>query len=321
MENSIEKTEEILKILSKRNDINNSYLLYKKIKSFLDKNKTLKTEDRIRYKRLERCMFKAQFLSLNYFDDWTEIADLIKNNFVLVFSLPEYDFWSKIKSNLLYLEEIKQRDEIKEKLKEALFKCSNKIVDSEKYNEEIIEKVYDWMKHFVANFGPGKIDKVKKTEYLNNNKEIKKLKPMDRDKVFALLNFYERLLFSSFEPEGMEETVLYSDGEKEYILSRQGLEDLEVAERKLKSLINLEEESDLEVKQNDNGLDYFNKTEEDDNDKNFDLGSDFDSDSENYEGGEIDEIKELQKKAMEYNINSLEFKVLQEEIKKRQGNK
>lgn len=290
MSNSVEKTEEILDVLSKTDDMDNAYRLYKKINKFLDENKDLKNNDDLKYRRLERCMLKAKFLSLNYFDDWTEVIDLIKNNFVLVFSLPEYNFWSKLKNNLLYLENIEERDEKKEKLKEALFKCSNKIVNSKEYNVEVIEKVSHWMKNFVSNFGPDKIDKVKKTEYLNNNKEIKKLNSRDREKIFALLNFYEILLFSSFEQEGMEETVFVMQDGKKYMLDRRGLEDLSGIERKLGSSIASENDGEEEYEENEEDdvvLDSTNMSES---------------------------IKELQKKALEYNINSLEFKVLQEEI-------
>jgi hypothetical protein len=120
MDNSTEKTKKIIEVLSKTNDANNAYHLYKKIKKFLAENKDLKIRDGVKYRRLERYMFEAQFLSLNYFDDWTEVIDLIKNHFVLVFSLPEYNFWAKLKNNLLYLEDIEQRDEMKKKIKEAL---------------------------------------------------------------------------------------------------------------------------------------------------------------------------------------------------------
>ncbi|MCF7820232.1 MAG: hypothetical protein K9M44_02040 [Candidatus Pacebacteria bacterium] len=297
MQYNIEQLDQLIDRISVEDNSRAAYDLYKKLKDFLEKNKKLKNEDDLKYRKLERLMQKCQFLALNHFEDWQEIYNLIENNFGLVFTLPEYNFWNKLKNNLIYITDIKERDKVKKELRKTLSRCKDKIIMGGKYNTEVLEKVSDWVKDFVVNFGPDdEIDKVKKAEYLNNSSNLKKLKDEDRSKVVALLNFYEVLGLSSDSPLGMEETAIFSMDNKPYLLSRRGLEDIEHIMHKIEK-VKMSEKSSLDA----NNLN-----------KDYQVGEDED---EFESPQEIEEkIKALQKVASNYDLNTLEFKALQEEI-------
>lgn len=290
MEYNISQLNKLIDKISLEENSRVAYQLYKKIDSFLVENKDLKKEDNIKYRKLERLQKKCQFLALNHFDNWQEIYTLIEEDFALVFTLPEYNFWNKLKNNLIYISDIEERDKIKDRLRKALSRCNDRIINSSEYKGDVIEKVSDWIKDFVVNFGPDKeIDKVKKAEYLNNGTNLKKINRQDREKIIALLNFYEVLGLSSASPLGMEETAVFSIDGKSHILSRRGLEDLSYLISKIEkikipqesSLSNIDKDTDHQVKSSE---------------------------------GKKAKIKELQKLSLDYDLNSLEFKALQEEI-------
>jgi hypothetical protein len=290
MQYDIKQLNKLIDSISLSGNSRVAFDLHKKIKDFLDKNKKLKSEDNLKYRKLERLKKKCQFLALNHFENWQETYTLIEESFSLVFTLPSYNFWNKLKNNLIYIGDIEERDKVKDNLRKALSHCSDKIVNSSDYKYDVIKKVSDWVKDFVVNFGPDKeIDKVKKAEYLNNSSNLKKINNQDKEKVVALLNFYEILGLSSASPLGMEETAVFSIDNKPYILSRRGLEDLSHLISKIEK-VKMPQESSLSMFTDDD--DYKVKSSEEKNKK----------------------IKDLQKLSLDYGLNSLEFKALQEEI-------
>jgi predicted house-cleaning noncanonical NTP pyrophosphatase (MazG superfamily) len=281
----------LIEALAKSNDFKVAFNLYKKIKSFLDSNSDLKEKDNLTYRKFEQALLKSKFLCLNYFDDWQEINKLFKNNLDLAFEMPGFDLWSKLKVNLQYISDWEERDEIKKMLVKSVRACAKSIIDDNKYQDQVVTKISDWIKSFISHLDfEKKVDLVKKAEYINNNSEIKKLKAEDKQKVVALLNLYEALSLSSQQKNGFEDSVFMVVDGKRIMLTRNGIDDVDAVMKKIKNI----------------GGHQKNQDKEDNKEDNKDL-ADYITDPE-------DKLFILKGMLSEYESDSLEAKALQEEI-------
>ncbi len=262
-----------------------SFLYYKHLEIFLEEM-NLKETDLNLYRKYHDYLIGLKFLSLSSLN-WEEIEDLFKKHFNIIFSIKYYELWSKLEMMLLELSDFKKRDEKKENLKNILFKSENRIINKQKYKKiNLIESVADWLKDYIRFVGLGKVDKVKKNQYLVASDNIKALDQEDRFKIRALIDLYEKLNYSSEnDPRGLDESILFNHDGRDYVLSRNGVEDLDKYSRMLKGLM------DLNEKQKGAGDDL----------ENNDL---------------VNEIKSLEEQKENYPLNSLERRAIEEEIKK-----
>ncbi|MFP4514405.1 MAG: hypothetical protein ACLFNO_00125 [Parcubacteria group bacterium] len=299
----LNKIDNLIEVLAQSNDYKVAFELYKKIKTFLDNNKDLKEKDNFVYRKFEYALLKSKFLSLNYFDDWQEISELLKNDLDLAFEMPGYDFWSRLKVNLQYISDWQERDEVKEMLIKSVRACNKSIINDDKYQEEVITKISDWVKNFISNLDFEKrVDPVRKAEYINNNSEIKKLSAEDKQRVVALLNLYEALSISSQQKYGFEETVFMVVDGKRIILSRNGIDDVDAEMKKIRSIKNYQEIEEKEKSDKDNDMEE-NKKEN--------LNPD---DLVEYMPDSGEKLLILKSMLSEYEPDSLEARALQEEI-------
>ena len=306
----LNQINEVIEVLAKSNDFKAAFTLYKKIKDFLDNNSDFQAKDSLTYRKFEQALLKTKFLCLNYFDDWQEISELLKYNLDLAFEMPGYDFWSKLKVNLQYISNWEERDEIKAMLVKSVRACNKSIIDEDKYQEQVITKISDWIKNFISNLNfDSKVDPVKKAEYINNNSEIKKLDERDKQKVVALLSLYEALSLSSQERYGFEETVFMVVDGKRLILTRNGIDDVDSEMKKIQRIKNYTDDSNSEDLDSDlSGLD-------DNHDSVNNLEDDnLDKEENNYLADTQEKLLVLKGMLSEYDPNSLEAKALQEEI-------
>lgn len=300
----LKQIDSLIEVLAQSNDFKLAFDLYKKIKTFLDSNKSLKEKDNLSYRKFEQVLLKSKFLCLNYFDDWQEINELFKNNLDLAFEMPGYDFWSKLKVNLQYISDWKERDEVKEMLVKSVRACSKSIIEDNKYQDQVITKISDWTKNFISNLDfEKKVDPVKKAEYINNNSEIKKLKVDDKQRVLALLNLYEALSVSSQQKYGFEDTVFMVVDGKRIILTRSGVDDVDAAMKKIANIKGYQEDENNGSNDKDAKVNEFN---EGDKGASEDLAD--------YRPDSREKLLILKSMLSEYNSDSLEAKALQEEI-------
>ncbi|MCF7795308.1 hypothetical protein K9M50_03045 [Patescibacteria group bacterium] len=303
----LKQVNNLIEVLAQSNDFKVAFGLYKKLKTFLDNNKDLKEKNNLVYRKFEQALFKSKFLCLNYFDDWQEISELLKNNLDLAFEMPGYDFWSRLKVNLQYVSNWEERDEIKEMLIKSVRNCNKSVINDSKYQGQVITKISDWVKNFISHLDfEKKVDPVKKAEYINNNDEIKKLKAEDKQRVVALLNLYEALSVSSQQKYGFEETVFMVVDGKRIILTRNGIDDVDAAMKKIQKIKNYQEDEEGTDNNEDEQLikDYENNESERDNNE---VLRDYNSDSQ-------EKLHILKNMLSNYDANSLEAKALQEEI-------
>lgn len=207
------------------NDFNGAFECYTLVKNWLSKSGPSKNSPE--YAQYNNYLIKLKFLSFNFLNDIDERVDLIKNYFGLVLEIPQFDIWAKLETELISISNLDERDAFKAKMREALEKCDSILISRQKYaDQETPRKVSEWTKNFVANLGLDKFDKVKKLEYLSNNRVIKVLDTADKDKVKMLLDIYEKLRISSKTPEGYENSMLMNIDGKMIIFNHGNVEEV-----------------------------------------------------------------------------------------------
>lgn len=223
----IENVKKNVDLCELHDDFRVAYEYYKELKKYLE-TENIKQLDIELYNRYYHYLIKLKFLSLNFVEDWQEIEDLLKNNFDAIYGFRYYDLWNKIKLNLTAVIDLDQRDVIKENLKKVLLNCQKKIFNLKKYgqNQNLPVTIADWLKDYNANLGIGKIDNLKRVQYLMKSEHIAKLDEEDKKKLKFLFDLYEKLKLSSNSREGFENDVpmvvdgkfvIFSDGEAEEI--------------------------------------------------------------------------------------------------------
>ncbi|MDP2708501.1 MAG: hypothetical protein Q8O93_00395 [bacterium] len=228
-ENTIKDAEQKIKTFAQFNDFQGAYLYYKDlteaVKSIGDEDKK---NNQLFFDKINREIFKLKFIALNYFDDWEEIGELIEKYFDLALQLKYYDPWEKIKVNLLYISDLRERDKAKELIKIKLLNSDCRILDANKYKniKDLPVTVAGWLKNYHAHLGLKKVDNLKRIEYLTNSQFIKPLSGDDKNKLKILFNFYEKIKIPSSDRLGFEgevpmvidgENVIFSNGEAETI--------------------------------------------------------------------------------------------------------
>lgn len=205
---TIKEAERRIDIFGEYQAVREAYLYLKELEEFLGAERIREIDPGL-YERYSRLLIKLKFLSLNFFDDWEEIVNLIKNNFEIIYEIKNYDLWKKIKINLLSLGNLAERDKIKEELKKTLLSCDKIILDKKKYERYINFpfSVADWLKDYNSILGIKEVDNLKRVQYLTNGEYIKKLDEADKNKLKILFDFYENLKASSNTSRGFESDI------------------------------------------------------------------------------------------------------------------
>jgi hypothetical protein len=207
------------------NDFQGAFECYNLTKKWLDESGLAKnSSDYIRYNNY---LIKLKFLSFNYLSDINERVELLKNYFNSALEIDGFKLWEKIEIELISISSLDTRDDFKAKMREALEKCEDVLINRQKYiNQEIPRKVDEWIKNFIVNLGLDSFDKVKKMEYLSSSRYLKILDEKDKDKVKTLLDIYEKLKISSKTPEGYENSVLMNIDDKAIIFDHGNVEEV-----------------------------------------------------------------------------------------------
>lgn len=87
-------------------------------------------------------------------------------------------------------------------------------------SKEKLPTVGNWVKDYNSVLGTGVIDKLKRTQYLTNGKNIKNLNEKEKKKIRILLDLYERLKLSSLTLEGLEEDIPVDEENMKGIIKR-----------------------------------------------------------------------------------------------------
>ncbi len=184
-------------------------------------------DDQLIYQEL---LAKAKFIALPTLDK-NEIVELLQENFTLIFEIPDYDLWGKVKEKLIATAKFDDRDILKKKIGAALLANDQPLTDDGMVlgGAEVRGSVKNWLADARQTLGSGKVEIVQLSQYLINSANTKKLSEEDRHKVDYLLKFYEKTKISSMELGGMEEITIFEvdgalDAYEEGITERIGKE-------------------------------------------------------------------------------------------------
>ncbi|MFH1890605.1 MAG: hypothetical protein ABIJ91_03520, partial [Candidatus Kuenenbacteria bacterium] len=161
------------------------------------------------YNSYERLLILNKWISLSIRPD-DDFIDLFKNCFTYIFQLSDnIEIWKKIKAKLQAILAFEDRDEIKAKIRKVLLANTEILTKKEIIfdNKKYSGTVGNWLQDYNRVVGTGKVDKLKKENYLINSDNIKGLDVGDRKRISFLINLYERLKLSSLTPEGLEDPV------------------------------------------------------------------------------------------------------------------
>jgi hypothetical protein len=172
-------------------------------------------EDQFTYQDI---LIKAKFIALPLLHE-KEIVELIQNNFIQIFDLPDYDLWKKIKTKLITLSQFEDRDSFKKELKEALLK-NEQVLTIENLilgGKSVKGTVKNWLTDYHQVLGTEKVEALKLYQYLVSGENTKKLSVQSKKNLDYLLKFYEKLKISSVKFEGIEESIIFNvDGELDF---------------------------------------------------------------------------------------------------------
>lgn len=203
-------------------DSQSAFLLSKKLEEKLS-NDSERNVLGNQLKEYFKFLLKFKFLSLNMIEDWDEVIKLISVHFNIIFEIKYYDIWSKVRANLVTISDFKERNNKKMELKSAILNSENLILDEKKYRDKLsfIPTIKNWFNDYNFNLGAGKIDNLKRIQYLTNSENIKKLDEEDRKKIKALFDFYEKIKNPSISREGFENEIPMIVNDK-FIIFKEG---------------------------------------------------------------------------------------------------
>lgn len=305
---TIEETKKAVDVFSEYNNDRGAYEYYKGLKKFI-KETELKQADPKLYGDLYNYLIRLKFIALNFFNDWQEVEELLKNHFETIYKIKYYDLWNKIKLNLLTISDLNKRDEIKSELKNILLNCDRVIIDKKKYKEvkDLSTTVAEWLKDFIVHLGIGKIDHFKKVQYLTNSENIKGLNEEDKNRLKVLFDFYEKLKISSNTPEGFESDIPMVINGKHIIYTEGRVEEIDP---KVIDLIKSIKVRDETVDDKEKEVGYSKQL------SNQSPADSLEKKAIQEEKEKEDKIDELFKLVNQYPEGSLERKAIEEEINK-----
>lgn len=172
------------------------------MKKALLKRTDKKTDD---YQNLLLQYTKLRWAKLNLATE-SEVKELFQNKFEIALAMPEFDIREKVRCFLIDILDFDERDRIKNDIKEILQKSSAKLTLNNLNNGQP-PTVENWLKLYASNVGNGAADKLKLQEFYVHDKNFLALDVVEREKIKRLFEFFEKLKHSSYSPLGIEESV------------------------------------------------------------------------------------------------------------------
>ena len=167
----------------------------------------------------KEAILKLKFICLPALED-KEVVNLIKNNFCFQFRLADYDFFRKMDAKILNIIVVDDRTKFKEDLRRILLENIEKITP----NGSELKSVQDWLKNYVSKVGLEEIDKLPRAQYLMALKNDKTVSPQDYTNLSLLFKFYDYLSIPADSPEGFSEEAPVTIDGKLYIFRKGVLE-------------------------------------------------------------------------------------------------
>ncbi len=174
----------------------------------------------------EKVLFKLKAICLMFLAD-KEIVELLRTRAADLLKLPGYNLADKLKAKLVRIW-ISDRDAYKLELRQALEACKQFLTEEKitVAGQQQEPSVSNWLKDYIRAIGTGPAESLKKAEFFTENPNVKRLNKEEKKVLTDLINIYERLKLSSNEPEGLEEVISFSEGEKHFVMREGRIEEI-----------------------------------------------------------------------------------------------
>ncbi|KKR17600.1 MAG: hypothetical protein UT48_C0049G0005 [Parcubacteria group bacterium GW2011_GWE2_39_37] len=185
-----------------------AFSLSKELSKAINANNDLKIKYPELYNEYLKIITKLKWVGLPIMRE-EDLVNLFQNSFARIFSIPNYNVWEKLKTVLISIVVLEDRDKLKSEIRNALINNQERITKNKIKinNEEKEPTVGNWLLDYTRNLGTGIVDKFKLTQYLVNGENIKKLDENEKHRVKVLFKLYEKLKLSSLTLEGVEEDI------------------------------------------------------------------------------------------------------------------
>lgn len=250
------------------------------------------------YQEYQEIIIKLRWVGMQIMTE-TQVEEMFKNHFAKIFSIPGFNIWNKLKIILLANPVYEERDNFKKNITRALLSNREKLTSKNLSinKQEQAPTVGNWISEYNFTLGTGRVDEVKRTQYLINSENVKKLNENEKQKLKILFNLYEKLKLSSLTLEGLEEEIPVKDEDNEGVIKNSiFIPHKETPEQKriweiIKGEENQKEKSEMDL-------------------------SGFRKPLSTPQTQEETEIKNLEEMAAQYELGSLERRAIEEEIRK-----
>lgn len=159
-------------------------------------------------------LIKLKFISLPLLED-PEIISLLSDNFTAQFQLENYNLLDKFQAKLLTVILVDDRNNLKKKILDGLFKNQESIVTAGS-----IKKIGDWLKNYIAHIGLDSDDQLSRAQYLVSLKSDKDIIVEEYDHLTILFKFYDELNIPADSPAGFNEEPLVKVGDRLYVFKK-----------------------------------------------------------------------------------------------------
>ena len=223
---NLNKLEEIFKSTYEFSDLDVAKKIYDNLNKVLTKEEERKNPEL--FKKYQHLKAKYGFVCLATLSE-KQILDLLESHLAVMLEIPEYNLWENLKKYLVVFYDYKERDRIKNEIKNILIKNKARITKTNLLldNRETAGTLDNWLRDYHIYLGLGPADRLKFTEYFVSSLNIKRATTEEKERIKFLFNFYEKLKLSSNSPQGFEEKVLMKINGKLQIWKDGRLENLD----------------------------------------------------------------------------------------------
>ena len=157
---------------------------------------------------LQDLTIKLKWIALPILTD-NEVVEMFEKYLNKSFEIEEFDLPEKLKVTMINHLLLKERDELKIRIREAVARNDERLFDQKitTGNEKRDPTVANWIKDITASMAGNLVDAVKENEYFTKNENIKNLAKEEVAKFRTLFEVYKRCFLSSFSPSGHENPV------------------------------------------------------------------------------------------------------------------
>lgn len=155
---------------------------------------------------LERTMHRLAFIAMPFLSD-EQIIEEFKGFAPLAFTLPDtVDLQDTLKQALVTKFFQEDRDELRDKIREAMEECRSVLTETEPLIDNQTEpgNVMNWLRIFRREVGNKRASKLEYARFFSQNPEVQKLSTFEQALLKKVINFYEYTKLRSADIEGYE---------------------------------------------------------------------------------------------------------------------